>query len=314
MRVLTGEEIAKLAEKGLLFSNGFKKAHCETMFYSLTLGRKIQSVTKNEKSFHEIKDEFIIEAQEVVNVEVLEQFDFNDEQGLPRYGGLIVAKAGLLSVGIFHPSTVVDPGFNRRTYLTLANLRSYPGPALIACHDKIAKIMIFEYSLQEVLPKKWEEPRHYQGIGPNELPTFYDRHAAPWQPAQQTSLEDLKKMINLGIPFDQIAVALIEHDQAMKELKSHASLSETAVKEIKESIKEQQNQLIRADLKFDHVIPRMDQLNNDMNNIKAELQTWRQTHLDHLYFRWNIWISLGMATVGAILGIIGTVLIQLWIK
>ncbi len=325
MHILTGVEIAGLAKKGLLFYRGFKEAHCETMFYSLTLGYKIQSVTKNETTFHEVKEQLVIGPQEVVNVEVLEHFNFSDEQGLPRYGGLIVASAGLLSVGIFHPSTVVDPGFNRKTYLTLANLRSYPGPRMIPCRDKIAKIMIFEYDPHELLPLGWEVTPSYQGVGQDELPIFYAPDAAPWQPAQQASPQELKKIIDLGIPYDQLAVALLDHDQKLNTLYSHTVFLETTFKELTEAVGEQKNQLFKVESKLDHITARMDYLNNDINATREDLQTWRQTYIEEvnrkqdrkierLRFQWNTWLNFIVAIVAAIIGILGTVLVAQWLR
>lgn len=306
MHILTGPEIEELASKGILFRSGFKKSHCETMFYSLTLGHRVQSVTKNEHEFRKLKEPLIIGPRETVNVEILEKFRFADEQGRPRYGGLIVSIARMLAGGIAHPATVVDPGFDRATYLTLVNLRSYPGPRMFPGRDKIAKMIIFAFETGEQIPPPWETTPAYELVSQDELPVFWASPAEPWQPARQTTRQDLERLIDWGTPYDHIAVALLEHSKAMDDFQAKMHSVEGAIAGLRETFAAQEKQLLVATTK-------LDKMAEDLARTQGEVAVWYQQRMEQAerqvdrrsaerQFQQSIWISAIIAVVSAIIG------------
>ena len=310
MRILTGPEIEELASKGTLFHSGFRKSHCETMFYSLTLGRKVQSVTKNETRFRELTEPLIIGPREAVNVEILEKFKFVDEEGRPRYGGLIVSIARLLSGGIAHPATVVDPGFSRATYLTLINFRSYPGPRMFPGRDKIAKLIIFEYEPQEQMPPNWEPSAAYELVAQDELPVFWASPAEPWQPAQRVTKQDIERLIDFGTPYDQIAVALLEQTRLIDILNTKIDSLEATIKELKDLIAMLEKQLVVATTK-------QDKMSEDLAYTRGEVAAWHQKRIEDAerqidrrlgqrQLRLSLWVSSTIALLAAIIGGLAT--------
>lgn len=268
MRILTGDEISRLAREGILFRKNFRESHCETMFYSLTLGHMVQSITRNEPTFHRLDAPLVMGPREAINAEIFERFHFLDSAGAPRYGGLIVARARMLAAGISHPATAVDPGANRATYLTLINHRSFPGPRLYPGKDKIAKMIIFQYEDHEELPQHWIPTEAYDLADEDEMPVFWPSPAEPWEAATQVTADDLRRLrTDYGAPYDQIACALeasIRTEDRLSDeiahlsqtVKLHTVLSET----LKDSV---------AALEA-----KADKLNSDVSFVRGEASTW----------------------------------------
>lgn len=230
MRVLTGKEIAARAAKGEIFRANFVPSHCDTMFYSLTLGYLAQSVSRRQVEFARMGSGVVIGPGEVVNVELHERLNLRDEDGHPRYGGLIVAQARLLAAGISHPATVADPGSTRATYLTLINHTNFPGPRLLPGRSKIAKMIVFMYEEGEDLPDAWAPTEPYVEVGEDEMPHLWAPRTEAWLPARELQphdLDDLRE--NYGPPYDIIAAALRELGSRQDVLSREVSLGREQV-------------------------------------------------------------------------------------
>jgi hypothetical protein len=210
VRILTGKEIHQLAGSGQIFRANFNQYNCETMFYSLTLGRQVQSVTKRDQSFRELDGPLVLSPGEVMNVEIHERFNFNDSEGRPRFGGLIVSRARLLAGGISHPPTAVDPGATRATYLTLINHTNFPGPRMFPGTEKIAKIIVFDFGLEK-LPDAWEPTPPYALVNEEQMPQFWPLSPEPWSPATTIDLAVVSDLRHShGPPFDILASSILD--------------------------------------------------------------------------------------------------------
>lgn len=194
------------------------------MFYNLTLGYLVQSVSRREPEFAKITDPLVIGPGQVVNVELNERFNFNDGDGRPRYGGLIVSRARLLAAGISHPPTVVDPGSTRATYLTMINHTNFLGPRMDPGRFKIAKMVIFAYEDSEELPEPWQPTEPYELVSEEEMPRFWPPQIEPWRPVRRIDEHDLESLREgYGPPFDIVSVALSNLEQRLEGLRTEVT-------------------------------------------------------------------------------------------
>lgn len=315
MRILTGNEIRRLAEQGEIFRANFNSKNCETAFYSLTLGQKVQSVTRREPHFRELREPLILGPGEVMNVEIHERFNFNDSTGQARYAGLIVSRARLLAGGISHPPTAVDPGATRATYLTLINHTSFPGPRMFPGSDKIAKMLIFAYSGEEEIPESWEPTAPYSMVGPEEMPQFWPLSPEPWTPATSFDVSDIAALRErFGAPFDIIALGISHVYEATVVNRTSESALRTTQTEIQQTLTEFRDRLRTLD-------GRIDKLSEDVAFSKGEVSTWLRTRLEDAerrvdrkegdkQFRLNLWAAIFISLLSAVVG----VLLALWLQ
>nr|MDT0658497.1 hypothetical protein [Micromonospora sp. DSM 115978] len=210
VRILRAREISALAAQGILIRDQFRPKHCEGVTYSLTLGSRVQSITRTERSYRKIDGALVLEPRESVNVEINEKFNFLDGKGRPAYCGLVIAGAKLLAGGVSHPATFIDPGFQHTTTLTLVNLRNHPSRSFRPGSDYIAKLIVFSLTTAEI-PEGWEATSAYRQSGPDDLPVLWsDSHLlASWTP-RGADPAALSAVPQLGPPYDLLASHLLE--------------------------------------------------------------------------------------------------------
>ncbi|MDX6683171.1 MAG: hypothetical protein QOG94_3210 [Solirubrobacteraceae bacterium] len=279
MRIVNAAEIEELAGKGLVIRANFRRQNCDGLFYHLTLGSHVQSVSAGEATYREVDGLLRLGPGEVVNVEINEKFCLADAKGAPIYWGLIIAGARLLAGGVSHPATAIDPGFQHTTTLTLENLRNFPSQPFRVGQERIAKLLVLELARNE-LPEAWEETPAYSQSGPEEPPSVWpDVHLYPtWRPGATTTSKQLDELPELGPPFDVITAHLAEHrrllsagldDQpslparvselvsdatsvrtAMEEVRAEAGRMTRQVAEIEEDVKELESAFKDAEAKY----------------------------------------------------------------
>jgi deoxycytidine triphosphate deaminase len=311
MRILRGEDIRELGTRGIIIRERFRPGNCEGITYNLTLGSRVQSISKTEQGYKKIEGALVLDPSESVNVEINEKFKFADMEGRPRYFGLILASARLLAGGVSHPATVIDPGFSHTTTLTLINLRNFPSRSFRPGSDPIAKLIVVELDPDEV-PSGWEETPAYMQSGPDDLPVLWsDFHLMPaWRPVLAPSLnllEDLGE--SYGPPFDVIGSHLLEQRRLMYE-DDGSPISSAA---LRRALREQDVSLTRA---FAFASQRIDALERFQRELDSrsnialsgitELQESRisekaRLQEDHRDSR-RYWITIIIALVAAVLG------------
>jgi deoxycytidine triphosphate deaminase len=207
MRILRGEDIKRLGAEGIIIREKFRSANCEGVSYNLTLGNRVQSISRTEQGYRAIQGALVLGPSESVNVEINEKFNFADKEGRPRYFGLILASARLLAGGVSHPATIIDPGARHATTLTLVNLRNFPSRSFRPGSDSIAKLVVIDLGLEE-LPVAWDATPAYAQAGAEELPVLWsDFHLMPkWAPILRPEAAELEGLASTyGPPFDILA-------------------------------------------------------------------------------------------------------------
>lgn len=211
MRIVSAHEIGELAQRGLIIREHFRPQNCDGLFYLLTLGRNVQSISKGKARYETIDGLLELGPFESMNVEINERLCFKDAEGAPVYWGLILAGARLLASGVSHPATAVDPGFDGTTTLTLQNLRNFPSQSFRPGQDRIAKLLVVELEPSEV-PDGWEPTPAYLDSGRDAPPTTWgDVHLFPrWLPQTAAHQSQLEELYELGPPFDVVAAHIAE--------------------------------------------------------------------------------------------------------
>jgi hypothetical protein len=306
VRILTGKEIHQLAESGQIFRANFNHHHCETMFYSLTLGRQVQSVTKRDQTFRELDGPLVLSPGEVMNVEIHERFNFNDAEGRPRYGGLIVSRARLLAGGISHPPTAVDPGATRATYLTLINHTNFPGPRMFPGTEKIAKMIVFEFGLENI-PDAWELTPPYALVSEEEMPQFWPLSPEPWSPAITIDLATLADLRHShGPPFDILASSTLEIVERLDAVATKLDGVVAVAQRNDEAIESINGRLSSLDMRVGVAM-------QDVAFTKGEVQSWLDARLqaaeqvavaktERTRFNINLWVLVIVTLFSAIVG------------
>ncbi len=131
MATLTDKEIKELVEKeGILFNpDTFNEECCKGSFYDLRIGKTAHSLTYG-KDIDLTKEKLRVRPQEWVNISTEEFLIFdNGKEGDARssiYCGRIYSKVGLISAGLSHISTTVDPGFRGNLRICVCNHGNKP--------------------------------------------------------------------------------------------------------------------------------------------------------------------------------------------
>lgn len=217
MRIVQADEIEYLSKQGLIIRDQFRSGNCEGIGYGLTLGPRVQSISRTEEAYRRIEGVLVLAPSEAVNVEVNEKFNLVDRDGVPRYFGLVVSGARLLAGGVAHPATYIDAGFRRTASLTLINLRNFPSRAFRPGSDIIAKLIVIELS-QDEIPPDWEETPAYRQSGPDDLPVLWpDFHLMPGRPVSQNMDTSVLQEIAeySGYPFDVLAMNVLTHQRLL---------------------------------------------------------------------------------------------------
>ena len=132
---LVDSDIEQLVSEGKLFRENFDPAQLSGAAYDLRLGPALTS-RNHGRTFNLEEDAYVVEPGEVVTVETLEVVDFSE----PLLFGLIVSSHTQVSRGVFHPATVIDPGFSGPLAITLTN-QGNSGYRL-SSGDRIGKLII----------------------------------------------------------------------------------------------------------------------------------------------------------------------------
>lgn len=114
---LTDKEIINLVKQGrLIKKDTFKEANCNGVYYDLRVGHKAKML----KSQKEVE----ISEKEPLQILPLECVNIRTEEEIVKdniHFGRIYSKTGLVSQGISHISTTIDPGFNGPLWITVCN-------------------------------------------------------------------------------------------------------------------------------------------------------------------------------------------------
>lgn len=133
--LLVDSDIVALVNSGRLFRGGFDAAFLGSVAYDLRADTSIASRNRTRTFVVSPQQEFVIEPGEVVTIETIEDLDFTD----PLMVGLILTNHTQASVGLFHPTTSVDAGFQGHLSITLTNQGNTGYP--IQPGQRIAKLL-----------------------------------------------------------------------------------------------------------------------------------------------------------------------------
>lgn len=133
---LTDKNIEDLVSSGKLFADStFLPKQLSGCAYDLRAGKNLTS--RNRGVVVEIStDGYVIQPGELVTIQTLEYIDLSN----PLLMGLIVNSHTLLSLGLYHPITTIDPGFKGHLAVTLIN-HGNTGYRLCS-EDRIVKLLL----------------------------------------------------------------------------------------------------------------------------------------------------------------------------
>lgn len=319
MRVVNAEELKSLNKRGLIIRDQFRPGNCEGISYSLTLGPRVQSISRTEQTYRHIEGALVLAPGEAVNVEINEKFNFTDEDGAPRYFGIILAGARLLAGGVLHPATFIDPGFRHTTTLTLINLRNFPSRSFRPGSDTIAKLIVVEFASNE-MPLGWEETPAYRQSGPDELPVLWaDFHMMPiWSPTRGATISGLEEVYeSCGPPFDVLAAHMLEQRKLLADREGRGIVLSDALRSLRDEDS-------RIEGLIDFVMRRVEVIERGQVEVEAKAATalsgvgdLKTTQLaehdrsirERLEGR-RYWITIIVAVLAAILGAVVTIVLN----
>jgi hypothetical protein len=319
MRVVHAEELRSLCKQGLIIRDQFRPGNCEGITYSLTLGSRVQSISRTEPRYRQIEGTLVLAPGEAVNVEINEKFNFADENGVPRYFGIILAGARLLAGGVLHPATLIDPGFRHTTTLTLINLRNFPSRAFRPGSDTIAKLIVVEFAKDEI-PPGWEETPAYRQSGPDDLPVLWaDFHMMPeWSPTRGATVSALEQVYeSFGPPFDVLAAHIFEHRRLLSDREGGGIL----LSNVLGALREEDSRIERM---LDFLTRRVEAIERDQTEIdvkagtalsglgelKDERLAERDRSLRDRAEGRRYWITTVVAVLAAIVGAVVTIVLS----
>lgn len=120
MSLLSDKKIIELVKSKEIIKP-FEERYVTPAGYDLRLGDEVFVYSKGNKMQLKEGDSVIIEPRDFVKIKTLERLKLSRE-----YQGIIFSKVGLVSKGLSHFGTKVDPGFNDNLVLTFTNLGNRP--------------------------------------------------------------------------------------------------------------------------------------------------------------------------------------------
>jgi deoxycytidine triphosphate deaminase len=133
--------------------------------YDLRAGAVLRS--RNRETSHDLaREDYLIECGECITVNTLEVIDFSKSYELEGMQGVqfiahVINKHGLVAWGLFHPATVIDPGFKGPLALTFFNMGSTS--LRIKFETPICKMVVVPVSTPKRLYGATQTPSYKQG-------------------------------------------------------------------------------------------------------------------------------------------------------
>lgn len=204
---LTDIELLKLSERFDIISP-IEKDNLSGCSYDLRVGKSLSS--RNLSNNFDISNEpYYIESGEVVTINTLEKIDFRQLLCM----GIICNKHSILAKGIFHPMTVIDPGFRGVLAVTFINIGNTP--YRINSGDKICKLCIFPTKIKPLnIYGSTQSPSYKEGS--LDIANIYNTQSP------NDKILDLSKMY--GAPLQNIInrIENIENNYSIAELQINA--------------------------------------------------------------------------------------------
>jgi len=114
--ILVDDDIINLCTKGFLIVDGFEINQVHQTCYDLRIGEKAYSFSTNEYINISEDKPLVLRQREVISISTFEAVYM-----LPGIAARIYSRVGLISGGISHTSTYVDPGFVGHLRISIVN-------------------------------------------------------------------------------------------------------------------------------------------------------------------------------------------------
>ncbi len=190
-RLLIDVNIKALADKCGIIEN-FDEKLLSGCSYDLRIGPTVRSRNRLE-TYNITNDSYIVESGECITIESWESVNFKNV----LLCGIIANKHSILAKGLFHPITIIDPGFVGKLAITLVNVGNVRYE--LRYQDKIAKLLIMSiHSRPSNIYGVTQVPSYREGS--TDIALIIDK------PRQRDDYTELKLMYGkpLSVLYDRI--------------------------------------------------------------------------------------------------------------